>query len=122
MNETMITTLRAMCADPEAALRRFAGNTSLYRRFLLKFVEDSTMRGMNEALVTEDWDGMLKAAHTLKGVAGSLGLTPLYNASSEIVSVLRTGNTQAARTAFDTLQDAYTKLCTAINQMKEDVL
>ena len=34
-----------------------------------------------------------EAAHTLKGVTGNMGLTPLYDAVCTIVEPLRTGRT-----------------------------
>lgn len=50
------------------------------------------------------------AAHTLKGVAGNLGLKPLFDACSETVFLLREQNYEKALKSFETLRHAYIKI------------
>ena len=60
---------------------------------LALFFKDDNMEKLNDALNTGNIAGAYEAAHTLKGVAGNLGLTPLYEAVSDIVEPLRRGET-----------------------------
>ena len=111
MASNLLEALRGMGMDTQAALRRFAGNAALYERFVLKFPEDDSFQRTGEALRAGDWDAMLTAAHTLKGVAGNLGLPPLYLAAAQIVALLRAGDRDGAAAAYAQLESAYQRLC-----------
>ena len=119
MDVTFLSILRDSGSDPDGALCRFAGNTDLYKRFLIQFLTDDTIGQIRDAMDREDWEGMLTAAHTLKGVAGNLGLDPLYRASSMIVSALRCGDTGSAQRAYGTLEAAYESICLILEQLRE---
>lgn len=110
MGSNLIDALQDMGVDTQAALRRFAGNSALYERFLMKFLEDGTFKKVEDAFKTGDWDSMLSAAHNFKGVAGNLGLNQLYQASSKIVSSLRAENRNDATEAYMELDIAYRAL------------
>lgn len=72
------------------------------------------------ALEAKDWDGMLQAAHTLKGVAGNLGLDPIYCASSNIVEALRAQDVDAAKEIYRELGAAYETTCSVIRATAEE--
>ena len=110
MGSNLIDALQYMGVDTQAALRRFAGNSALYERFLMKFLEDGTFKKVEDAFKAGNWDSMLSAAHNLKGVAGNLGLNQLYQASSKIVSSLRAENRNDATEAYMELDIAYRAL------------
>ena len=82
-------------ADYHATMERFMGNESMYLRFLDMLFQDENLQKLGHSLQTGDWMGAFEAAHTLKGVAGNMGLTPLYEAVCEIVEPLR------SKTEFD---------------------
>ena len=110
MGSNLIDALQDMGVDTQAALRRSAGNSALYERFLMKFLEDGTFKKVEDAFKAGNWDSMLSAAHNLKGVAGNLGLNQLYQASSKIVSSLRAENRNDATEAYMELDIAYRAL------------
>ena len=60
-------------ADYNSTMARFMGKEAMY----LKFLEQ------------QDYEAAFAAAHTLKGVVGNMGLTPLFNAVCAIVEPLR---------------------------------
>ena len=66
--------------DYDATLRRFAGNMALYLRVLGMLPNDKSLEKLGAAIDSGDLDNAFEAAHTLKGVAGNLGLTPLCEA------------------------------------------
>ena len=82
--------------DTEGAVRRFSGNSGLYERFLNKFLSDPTFGMVTDAFKAGDAQLALTATHTFKGLTANLGLTKLYNISSEMVSLIRDGDYGAA--------------------------
>ena len=51
--------------------------------------QDENMQKLGAALANRDYTAAFEAAHTLKGVVGNMGLTPLYEAVCVIVEPLR---------------------------------
>lgn len=85
------TVLRQAGIDYDAALARFVGKRAIYEKYLVKFLEDTHAQEAVKAYEAEDFDELLEQAHALKGVAGTLGMTDLYDVSAEIVHDLRNG-------------------------------
>lgn len=86
MNETA---LRDAGIDYDAALARFVGKCSIYEKYLLKFLEDKHAHDAAKAYEQQDFAEVLEQTHALKGVAGTLGMTSLYEESAQIVNDLR---------------------------------
>ena len=76
-------------ADYTATMERFMGNETMYLRFLDMLFEDKSLQKLGDALKAGDLTEAFAAAHTLKGVAGNMGLAPLYQTICEIVEPLR---------------------------------
>ena len=83
--------LDAAGADVDGALNRFMGKTSLYKKFMKKFLEDRSYPDMLESLAGHDPEEAFRQAHTLKGVAGNLGINNLLAVLVPMVEVLRAG-------------------------------
>lgn len=75
--------------DYDNALRRFAGKEVLYEKYLVKFKEDNHLELALEAKEKENYEEMLKAIHTMKGVVGTLGMTALFQACAVVVNAIR---------------------------------
>lgn len=101
--------LIAANVDYENGIKRFAGNEALYEKYLLKFKEDVHYEAVVTAFETGDFDTLLKEAHTLKGVAGTLGLIDIYQNCTDIVIALRGERTEQVPEMIGLLQDAYKK-------------
>lgn len=84
------TIFNAYGGDNSTAMGRFFGNEGMYLRFLDMFFQDESFQQLENALDAGDLKDAFAAAHTLKGVAGNMGLTPLYEAVCVIVERLRT--------------------------------
>ena len=102
-------TLIAANVDYENGIKRFAGNEALYEKYLLKFKEDVHYEAVIAAFETGDFDSLQKEAHTLKGVAGTLGLVDIYQSCADIVIALRSEKTEKVPEMIGLLQDAYKK-------------
>lgn len=78
-------------ADYQTALSRMMGNQGLLARMLKKFENDRNYEALEKAVENEDYGGVFAAAHTLKGVAGNLELTPLYETCTRLSDATRGG-------------------------------
>ena len=102
-------TLIAANVDYENGKKRFAGNETLYNKYLLKFREDTHYQAVKDAYEAGDFDTLLKEAHTLKGVSGTLGLQDIYHSCAEIVTALRAGSKEQIPELVEKLHNAYEK-------------
>lgn len=76
--------------DWQDALARLGGNEALYVKMLRQFLEQETVpRQIADRLAAGDWLSAERLAHTLKGVAGSLGARVLQKLAAELELTLR---------------------------------
>ena len=89
---SMLTTekLKTFGADVGTALPRCGNNEALYPRLVGMCVDELQKDALGEALKSGDLDGAFAAAHKLKGSAGNLALTPIFDPISELTELLRT--------------------------------
>lgn len=78
-------------ADYHSTMARFMGNEAMYMKFLDMLFKDDNLEKLGEALEKQDYEEAFSAAHTLKGVVGNMGLTPLFHAVCAVVESLRAG-------------------------------
>lgn len=76
-------------ADYHTTMKRFLGNKAMYLRVLALLPQDKSLENLRKCLEDGNLHSAFEAAHTLKGVSGNLGLTPLYEATCAIVEPLR---------------------------------
>ena len=107
-------TLIAANVDYENGKKRFAGNEALYEKYLLKFKDDVHYEAAKRAYDAGDFETLLKEAHTLKGVAGTLGLIDIYQTCANIVTALRAERMDQVPQLFHLLQHAYEKTMIAL--------
>lgn len=93
----MLEELRTMGVNVEEAVDRFVGNAALYEKMLRTFP-----KMIRSSEVTPDFDGndyadVIEKTHAIKGTSGNLSLTPIYEAYTEIVNLLRSEKPEEAR-------------------------
>lgn len=93
--------------DIGGALARFIGDEELYTECLFEFAKDAAFSKLAEAIENGDADVSFDCAHTLKGVAANLGLTPMLERISALVELLRTGSMDGAGELYAALMDTY---------------
>lgn len=76
-------------ADYQSTMERFMGNEKMYLKILDMLFEDKNLQKLGDALDSGDLSEAFEAAHTLKGVVGNMGLTPLMQAVCAVVEPLR---------------------------------
>ncbi|TRZ68449.1 MAG: response regulator, partial [Rhodocyclaceae bacterium] len=76
--------------DCGPALRRMLGRSELYLSTLRKFCpnQENTMEAVRAALESDDWRTAERLAHSLKGVAGSIGAGELTLAAAALEKAL----------------------------------
>ena len=94
---SMLEELKELGVDVDGGIKRLSGKESLYERMMFKFLDM-----MKKSVVSPDFDNdnymeVIEAAHALKGAAGNLSVTPIYEAYGKIVDVLRTQKPDEAR-------------------------
>ncbi len=80
--------------DVEAALARVRGKTDFYLRMLKTFVDShgADAERIGAALARGEHEAARQTAHKLKGAAGNLGLTEVYQAASRLEAALKQGS------------------------------
>lgn len=106
--------LKEWKCDVDGALERFLGDEEMYMDFLHQIVDEESLLKLGKALDEGNAQAAFDCAHTLKGVHGNMGLTPLYLLDIEIVEPLRKGS-------FETVKENYDKLV-AENEKLKDIL
>lgn len=76
--------------DLNGALARFVNNEVLFLTFLKKFPNDEHFPAVLSNIKTGEYDEAYKAAHAIKGVAGNLGLTPVFESVDKICALIKT--------------------------------
>ncbi|WP_374347857.1 PAS domain S-box protein [Chitinimonas sp.] len=91
-------------------LRRFGGNQALYQEFLGEFLAEAerTVDELMVAIASGKQDAAVIAAHTLKGVAATIGASALAARAKELEAALRQGGAEqvAATAGGDKLREA----------------
>ncbi len=83
--------LRRYGADTERGLATCMGNEALYLRLVNSVPSEQRFEDLARAILEGNREDAFEAAHALKGVLGNLSLTPLFEKTSEITELLRSG-------------------------------
>ncbi len=98
---SLIKELSELGVNIEEALERFMNNQQLYERMLGKFPAAARDAQLTVYFESGDYEAAERNAHNLKGVTGNLSITPLFNAYTEIVALLRTGEYAKAKEVLE---------------------
>lgn len=100
--------------DPSIGLRYVANNENLYRKVLGKFADQQahTAQDITTALRNGDTELAHRLAHTLKGLAASMGLPPLAQTATDLDVAFKTGEDPS---------DILTLLQTRLDEALQDV-
>jgi signal transduction histidine kinase/DNA-binding response OmpR family regulator/HPt (histidine-containing phosphotransfer) domain-containing protein len=93
--------------DTEAGLARMAGNIRSYRKLLNKFSanQQGAIGEIRAAFAKGDHEGTVRLAHTLKGVAGTVGASALQESAASLEAALK-GEPEEAPEALITHTEA----------------
>ena len=100
--------------DVADALARFMDNEALMLKFLLRFPEDKNFSQLEQALADGDATRAFEAAHTLKGVAGNLSMTRLFQQADRLTEDLRRQDLGAAKDSMPELEEQYAHIISCL--------
>lgn len=103
--------LREYGCDMDGAMDRFLNDVELFDKCLDSVLADEAFENLGKALNEGQVRPAFEYAHTLKGVIGNMGLTPLYEIIVQIVEPLRVGSS-------DGMIDKYKELMTELDKIK----
>lgn len=103
--------------DVSAGLQRVAGNKTLYRKLLGQFREGqaNAVEAIEQAVQAGDLATAMRLAHTLKGLAGSLGVVAVVGPAAEAEAAFKAGETAALPTLLAAISAALNPALTAID-------
>ncbi len=97
--------------DYDRTMARFMGNEKFYLKILQRLPQDQNLDGLGTALDKGDLAAAFEAAHTIKGLAGNLGLQSIYEVISAMVEPLRAGESREDyKTFYQTVCEEYRKV------------
>lgn len=94
----------------EEVLGRLAGNEDLLKKFLKKFLSDSSYSRIMAAKDAKDYDELFVGVHTFKGVTANLGLKTLAELSVLIMAELRDNRYEKIQGLCEQLTDEYKRI------------
>ncbi|MFK4785654.1 Hpt domain-containing protein [Fusobacterium sp. MFO224] len=98
--------------DIKEALDRVLGDEELYMICLDKFMDDEGFNKLGKFIEEKDIEKAFNESHTLKGVSGNLGITPLYELLVIIVEKLR-------KNSLEGVLNDYKKMMISYNDIKK---
>ena len=88
-------------------------------RFAVRFLEDKNFSMLKKAMENRDVENAFIAAHTLKGVAQTLGFAILGKSASDLTEVLRKRTFDGADRLFEKVERDYLAVIAAIKTFAE---
>lgn len=96
----LLEELEGLGADTKDGISRLMNNEEAYIRIVKKLPASIRGQVVLPLIDSNDIQSAITSAHTIKGVTGNLGITPLYKAYTEIVNLLREGKVPEARLLY----------------------
>lgn len=97
----LIQELKEMGVNPDEGVQRMGGNIPLYEKMLVMLkdmIKDSPVRMDFDC---NDYNDIIESAHAIKGAAGNLAITPLYELYAEITNLLRAKQPERAKEVLE---------------------
>ena len=117
MDENKRQRLEESGIDVADALTRFMDNEALMLKFLLRFPEDKNFPLLKQAMDSGDAAQAFEAAHTLKGVAGNLAMTELFQQVSLLTDNLPEQDLTAARPRMPAPEACHARIIAALREL-----
>ena len=110
ISEEMREDLLAVGLDTKAMTEKFMDSEDMFRRYYIKFFDAAgeVMEKLSEAVSAGDLAQVERNAHALKGLAGNIGLSGVFDPAAKIVEDIRAGRTEDLLRDFDCCRSAYT--------------
>lgn len=111
--------LKALGVDVDGGLKRISGNEKLYIRLLGSFSKSIDTYRVDADFDGNVYDDIIEKAHAIKGVSGNLSITPVYEAYTKIVDLLRAGKPEEARPVLKEILPVQAQIVECIEKHRE---
>lgn len=108
--------LKALGVNVEEGIERLMGNASLYERMLGSFAKLVKGSELQPDFDSENYAEIIEAAHAIKGASGNLSVTPVYEAYTEIVSLLRSQKPEEAKAVLEKVLPVQNEIINCIDK------
>ena len=115
----LLDKLRAMGVDVDDGLKRLMGNEKLYKRLLGSFVKMIRTQAVDPDFDENEYTEAIEKAHSIKGTAGNFSLTPIYEAYTEILNLLRTDKPAEAKAVLAKVLPVQEEIISCIEENME---
>lgn len=121
LDDVKAATVPPADVDFAAALARIGGDRRLYGRICRQFVNEQggAVTSIRAALAQADRDGATRSAHTLKGLAATLGASDLSGRAARLERQLRDECDSAPDALLDSVQHALAEALTQLGQLAD---
>lgn len=110
----MLERLKELGVEVDKVLKTLNGKQSLYERLVLKFYDMVIKSDMRE----DNLEDIYERVHALKGAAGNLGITPLFDEYVKILTLIREDNMDAVPGAIRDMLPIQEKILECIGEYK----
>lgn len=93
--------LKDLGVDIDGGLKRLNGNEKLYTRLFGSFLKTLNTNEISLDFDCTEYQDVIEKAHTIKGTAGNLSITPLYESYTEILGLLRNEKPEEAKVILE---------------------
>lgn len=110
----MLDKLKELGVETDKVLKTLNGKQSLYERLIFKFYDMLLKSDMRE----DNLEDIYERTHALKGAAGNLGMTPLFDGYVKILTLIREENMDAVPDAIREIIPVQEKILACIEEFK----
>ena len=100
---SMLNEHKALGADVDGALENLNGKQALYERLIFKFLKMMKDKDFPLDFDETNYSDITDHVHMIKGGAGNLGITPIYEGYNEALHLLRANDPKQAKLVLQQL-------------------
>lgn len=108
--------LRKLGVNVDEAIRRLNGNQVLYKKLLGSLISAIEDHYVEPGFDCTDYTETTERAHAIKGAAGNLSITPVYEAYTEIVKLLRANQPEQAKEILEKILPVQNEIISCIKK------
>lgn len=112
----LLEELESLGVNVNEGVERLMGNKALYTKMLGMFAKMMRTSAVNPDFNSDNCNDMIETTHAIKGAAGNLSITPVYEAYSEIVSLLRAHKPEQAKEKIKKILPLQTEIVNCIEK------
>lgn len=94
----------------EEIKERFCDDLDLYQECIDMFFAENDFEGLKDLIIKKQYDEAFRAAHTVKGIVGNLGLSVFFNEISILVESLRNKKLDNVINEYNACEKEYKEL------------